>query len=61
MKQLGISVVFENDSFADVEVLGDFRPFFETLKQIDVVDLDVKTQRLEDIFMHFYGKEDDFR
>jgi ABC-2 type transport system ATP-binding protein len=61
MKQLGISVVFENDSFADVEVLGDFRPFFETLKQIDVVDLDVKTQRLEDIFMHFYGKEDDLR
>lgn len=61
MKQLGISVVLENDSFADVEVLGDFRPFFETLKQIDVVDLDVKTQRLEDIFMHFYGKEDDFR
>lgn len=61
MKQLGISVVFENDSFADVEVLGDFRPFFETLKQIKVVDLDVKIQRLEDIFMHFYGKEDDFR
>ncbi|MDP2813395.1 MAG: ABC transporter ATP-binding protein [Erysipelotrichaceae bacterium] len=61
MKQLGISVVFENDSSADVEVLGDFGPFFEMLKQIDVVDLDVKTQRLEDIFMHFYGKEDDFR
>ena len=60
MKQLEISVVYENETFADVEVLGDFGPFFETLKQIDVVDLDVKTQRLEDIFMHFYGKEGDF-
>lgn len=61
MKQLGISVVYENGTFADAQVLGDFKPFFETLKQIDVVDLDVKTQRLEDIFMQFYGKEDDIR
>jgi ABC-2 type transport system ATP-binding protein len=59
MKKLGISVVFENDHYAEVEVLGDFKPFFELLKQIDVLDLDVKTQRLEDIFMKFYGKEGD--
>jgi ABC-2 type transport system ATP-binding protein len=61
MKQLGISVVFENEHFADVEVMGDFKPFFDALKQIDVVDLNVKTQRLEDVFLQFYGKEDDFR
>ena len=59
MKQLGISVILENDYFADVEVSGDFRPFFESLKQIEVVDLSVKTQRLEDVFMQFYGKEDE--
>jgi hypothetical protein len=57
MKQLGMSVVFENDQYADVEVVGDFKPFYELLKQVDVLDLDVKTQRLEDIFMKFYGKE----
>jgi ABC-2 type transport system ATP-binding protein len=61
MKQLGISVVFENDHYAEVEVLGDFKPFFELLKQVDVLDLDVKTQRLEDVFMKFYGKEGDIR
>lgn len=57
MKQLGMSVVFENDQYADVEVVGDFKPFYELLKQVEVLDLDVKTQRLEDIFMKFYGKE----
>jgi ABC-2 type transport system ATP-binding protein len=57
MKQLGMSVVFENDQYADVEVVGDFKPFYELLKQVDVLDLDVRTQRLEDIFMKFYGKE----
>jgi hypothetical protein len=34
---------------------------FELLKQVDVLDLDVKTQRLEDVFMKFYGKEGDIR
>ena len=61
MKQLGMSVIFENDHYAEVEVLGDFKPFFELLKQINVLDLDVKTQRLEDIFMKFYGKEGDVK
>lgn len=59
MKQLGMSVIYENATFADVEVVGDFKPFYESLKQIDVVDLDVRTQRLEDVFMKFYGKEAD--
>jgi ABC-2 type transport system ATP-binding protein len=61
MKKLGISVVFENEYYADVEVLGDFKPFFEILKQVDIRDLNVKTQRLEDIFMKFYGKEEEIR
>ena len=59
MKQLGMSVIYENATFADVEVVGDFKPFYESLKRIDVVDLDVRTQRLEDVFMKFYGKEAD--
>lgn len=59
MKRLGMSVIYENATFADVEVVGDFKPFYDSLKQIDVVDLDVKTQRLEDVFMKFYGKEAD--
>lgn len=61
MKQLGMSVIYENATFADVEVVGDFKPFYEALKQIDVLDLDVKVQRLEDVFMKFYGREGDQR
>lgn len=40
----------------EVAVTGDFRKFFDLLKTIEVIDLDVKTQRLEEIFMQYYGK-----
>lgn len=40
----------------EVAVTGDFRKFFDSLKTMDVIDLDVKTQRIEEIFMQYYGK-----
>ena len=40
----------------EVAVIGDFRKFFDSLKTMDVIDLDVKTQRIEEIFMQYYGK-----
>ena len=45
-----------NETVYEVAVVGDFQHFFEQLKKIKIVDLDVKTQRLEDIFMQYYGK-----
>lgn len=40
----------------EVAVIGDFRKFFDSLKTMDIIDLDVKTQRIEEIFMQYYGK-----
>jgi len=31
--------------------------FIKTVAQFTVLKFDVKTQSLEDIFMHFYGRE----
>ena len=41
----------------EVAVTGDFRKFFDSLKTMDIIDLDVKTQRIEEIFMQYYGRE----
>lgn len=41
----------------EVAVIGDFRKFFDSLKTMDIIDLDVKTQRIEEIFMQYYGRE----
>lgn len=40
-----------------VEVKGDINPFIKTLSKYSVKNLDVKTQSLEELFMHFYGGE----
>lgn len=56
LKQTFSDVVSVTDTVYEVAVVGEFKQFFEQLKKIDIVDLDVKTQRLEDIFMQYYGK-----
>ncbi|MDZ5253686.1 ABC transporter ATP-binding protein [Clostridium sp. LIBA-8841] len=40
-----------------VEVKGDINPFIKTLSKYSIKNLDVKTQSLEELFMHFYGGE----
>lgn len=40
-----------------VEVKGDINPFIEALSKYSIKNLDVKTQSLEELFMHFYGGE----
>lgn len=42
-----------------VEVKGDVNPFIKVLSKYSVKNLDVKTQSLEELFMHFYGGESD--
>lgn len=40
-----------------VEVKGDINPFIEALSKYSIKNLDVNTQSLEELFMHFYGGE----
>lgn len=40
-----------------VEVKGDINPFIKTLSKYSIKNLDVKTESLEELFMHFYGGE----
>jgi ABC-2 type transport system ATP-binding protein len=37
---------------------GETDRFIKTLARVDVLGLDVRTQTLEDVFMHHYGKEE---
>ncbi len=43
----------------DVRVEGDFKAFFEVIKKVNVLDLSIQQQRLEQVFMQYYGKEHD--
>ena len=40
-----------------VTVKGNIKPFIHTLDKYEVTTLDIKTQSLEDLFMHYYGGE----
>ncbi len=57
IKSLFEHVKMINERTFEVEVVGDFHLFFQKVKEIDLIDLDVKTQRLEQIFMQYYGKD----
>ena len=48
-------IVNQSNGRVDVIVEGEFNKFFETLKKVDVIDLDVIEQRLEQVFMQYYG------
>lgn len=52
----GVNVLAVNDSVVDVAVSGDIGPFIAAMSRHQVVGLDVITQSLEDLFMHFYGE-----
>ena len=39
-------------------ITGSVSPMNKALSKYDVYSVDVKSQSLEDIFMHFYGGED---
>lgn len=48
------------DDVVNVDVKGDINAFINILSKYEVKSLDVKTQSLEELFMHFYGgKEND--
>jgi len=47
-----------NDSNVTVSVIGDINPLLQLLAKYDVVDLSVRTQSLEELFLHYYGGND---
>ena len=51
----GVDVVWQGPGQVHVAVTGDLRPFFEALAQSRATGLDVLRQRLEDIFISYYG------
>ena len=57
LRKLGLNVSQTNvENMVEVVVEGSFKPLLEAIKQINVEDLNIKNLKLEDIFMHFYGK-----
>ncbi|MBZ9686923.1 ABC transporter ATP-binding protein [Clostridium estertheticum] len=40
-----------------VSVMGNIMPLIRALNKYEVIQLDVKTQSLEELFMHYYGGE----
>ncbi|MDL2220520.1 ABC transporter ATP-binding protein [Eubacteriales bacterium OttesenSCG-928-N14] len=54
-KQGGFEITSQNGNQLSVMVEGNVPQFIQRLTQYPVVDLDVATQSLEDLFMHHYG------
>jgi len=46
-------------STATISVKGNLQEFLKTLERYQVVNLDVKTESLEEVFMHYYGGENE--
>lgn len=51
----GVHVIFEAPGEVHVAVTGDLQPFFAALSGSGATGLDVLSQRLEDIFISYYG------
>ncbi len=57
-KSKGFEVVNVQDGILDIYVAGDkIDTFIKTAAAMKVLSFDTKNQTLEDVFMHFYGKE----
>ena len=46
-----------NGATATISIKGNLQEFLKTLERYQVVNLDVKTESLEEVFMHYYGGE----
>lgn len=59
LRSSGFEVLNAEGDALEVFVKGeDIDRFLKTISQLTVLNLDVKSQSLEDVFMHFYGKEE---
>ncbi|MBU3145130.1 ABC transporter ATP-binding protein [Clostridium sp. CF012] len=53
----GFKVKENKGNQVTVSVMGNIMPLIRTLNRYEVIQLDVKTQSLEELFMHYYGGE----
>ncbi len=53
----GYQILNVDGARVDVQVEGDFKSFFNVLKEIELLDLSIQHQRLEQVFMQYYDKE----
>ncbi|MGE8203515.1 ATP-binding cassette domain-containing protein [Heyndrickxia sp. NPDC080065] len=58
IKQSGLNIVHIDHLRIRVAVQGDYNRFIKVLSGCNVSHLDVHSQSLEDIFMHYYDKEE---
>ncbi|HET7628577.1 MAG TPA: ABC transporter ATP-binding protein [Bacillales bacterium] len=58
LRHSGLDVFDVNGLRAKVRVQGDYETFIEKLSRCGVQSLDVHTQNLEDIFMHYYDQKE---
>lgn len=57
LKRSGLEVSAAEGLRALVTVQGDYNQFIQVLSQCGVANIDIHTQNLEDIFMHFYDRK----
>ena len=59
LRSSGFEVQYTEGNTLEVYLTGEgIDRFLKTISQFTVLNLDVKSQSLEDVFMHFYGKEE---
>ncbi|KQL52367.1 ABC transporter ATP-binding protein [Heyndrickxia shackletonii] len=58
VKQSGLEVLSENGLRVKVAVQGDYNHFVKVLAECEINNLDIHAQSLEEIFMHFYDREE---
>ena len=59
LQQSGLELTNVNGNEIQVAVQGNYQAFLEVLAKVDVANLDVHSQSLEEIFMHYYDRRDD--
>jgi len=57
IKQSGLEVFGEDNLTVNVAVLVDYQHFVKVLSSCGITDLDIKSQRLEEVFIHYYERE----
>lgn len=57
IRNAGLELANQEGNRLEIVVRGDYHVFLQTLSTCDVRNIDVHTQNLEELFMHFYDQE----
>lgn len=58
MKADSFEIVAVNGLQVSIKVIDGLTKFLEKLSKYEIMDMDIKRQSLEELFLHYYGKED---